>query len=71
MPIDVTSHRSNTLIIKQLQAFTDRCITTQRIAKNTTSRRLTLYVFRKVTIDYIFKFLIAFYTFVISCGFEI
>ena len=71
MPIDVTSQINNMLIIKELQAFTDRCITTQRIAKNTTSRSLTLYVFRKVTIDYIFKFLIAFYTFVISCGFEI
>ena len=71
MPIDVTSQGVNILIIKELQAFTDRCFATQRIAKNTTSRPLTLYVFRKVTIDYIFKFLIAFYTFLISCGFKI
>jgi hypothetical protein len=71
MPIDVTSQGIIILIIKELQAFTDRCFATQRIAKNTTSRPLTLYVFRKVTIDCIFKFLIAFYTFVISRGFEI
>ena len=71
MPIDVTSQRIVILIIKELQAFTDRCFATQRSAKNTTSRPLTLYVFRKVTIDYIFKFLIAFYTFLISCGFKI
>ena len=71
MPIDVTSQGIFILIIKELQAFTDRCFATQRIAKNTTSRPLTLSVFRKVTIDYIFKFLIALYTFVISCGFEI
>ena len=71
MPIDVTSQKYNILIIKELQAFTDRYFANQRITKNTTSRPLTLYVFRKVTIDYIFKFLITFYTFVISCGFEI
>ena len=71
MPIDVTSQEDNKLIIKELQAFTDRYFANQRIAKNTSSRHLTLYVFRKVTVDYIFKFLIAFYTFVISCGFEI
>ena len=71
MPIDVTSQINNMLIIKELQAFTDRYFANQRITKNTTSRPLTLYVFRKVTIDYIFKFLIAFYTFLISCGFKI
>ena len=71
MPIDVTSHLDNMLIIKKLQAFTDRRFATQRIANKTTSRHPTLYVFKKVTIDYIFKFLIVFYTFVISCGFEI
>ena len=60
MPIDVTSQINNMLIIKELQAFTDRCFTTQRIAKNITLRHLILYLFRKVTIDYIFIILDSF-----------
>jgi len=71
MPIDVTSQYIDMLILKELQVFADLCFATQRIANNTASRSPTSMFLEKLQSNIFFKFLIALYTFVISCSFEI